>query len=477
MSAHPSRPSAGVKALYGVGAVGDAIKTFSFGLFLFFFYTSVLGLSGTLVGIATAVGLVWDACIDPAIGWISDRAKARYSRQVFMFVGAILAGFTFAAVFGPVTGASSGALFVWLLLATLAARTASSIFRIPYCALGAELTRDYNERTSVTGVAAAFGLIGTLISGFLAFTLFFPDTPGAADAKFHAANYRNLGLVFGGLIALTGVASALGTKGFRPPDVPVDATKAPLRLVEDLSYTLHNRPFTILTAASSIFFLAAVVNATLCIHYLTYYARVEGNRAIALFQLAFVFGGIVGVPCWIRAARQVDKRTMFIVATLITSALMSAAYWAVGAGALIEPGQLAPLAGGNALAGFFASAVWVVPPSMIADVADYDESLRGVRREGALFGMYSFAHQGAASLAIALTGVLVDRYAGLVPGLAAQSAETSIRLGVLFGTMPSLLLLVAAALISFYPLTRRQLLAVHDSRNAPAALSDGLPQT
>ena len=128
MSAHPSRPSAGVKALYGVGAVGDAIKTFSFGLFLFFFYTSVLGLSGTLVGIATAVGLVWDACIDPAIGWISDRAKARYSRQVFMFVGAILAGFTFAAVFGPVTGASSGALFVWLLLATLAARTASSIF-------------------------------------------------------------------------------------------------------------------------------------------------------------------------------------------------------------------------------------------------------------------------------------------------------------------------------------------------------------
>ena len=153
-----------------------------------------------------------------------------------------------------------------------------------------------------------------------------------------------------------------------------------------------------------------------------------------------------------RAARQVDKRTMFIVATLITSALMSAAYWAVGAGALIEPGQLAPLAGGNALAGFFASAVWVVPPSMIADVADYDESLRGVRREGALFGMYSFSRiRGAASLAIALTGVLVDRYAGLVPGLAAQSAETSIRLGVPFGTMPSLLLLVAAALISFYP--------------------------
>ena len=78
------------KLAYGVGALSDSIKTLSFTMFLLFYYTTVLGLSGTLLALAMAVGLVWDAAVDPLIGHMSDRAQASFGRRhSFMLVGAV----------------------------------------------------------------------------------------------------------------------------------------------------------------------------------------------------------------------------------------------------------------------------------------------------------------------------------------------------------------------------------------------------
>lgn len=461
-------PSLAVKVLYGIGSIGDSLKTFTFGLFLFFFYTSVLGLSGTLVGIASAVGLIWDACIDPAIGHVSDRVRLRYSRSTFMLVGSILAGATFFAVLSPPDGLTPSLLVAWFFLTSLLARTCSSMFMVPYCALGAELSRDYDERTSITAIRAGFALIGTLLAAALSFSVFFRASETGTDAKFDATNYSMMGAAFGFIIAAAGVISALGTRRPRSDTALAHSASSP-RFVDGLMSSIRNRPFVVLTVSSSTFFLAAVANATLCIHYLTYYTRLNGSSAITYFQLAFYVGAIIGVVSWLRVAKRADKRLLFLVAAAMTALLMSAAYWAVGDGRLIQPGHLWPLALGNAVAGFFASVIWVVPPSMIADVTDFDESLTGRRREGALFGIYSFAHQGAASIALAATGVLVDRFAGLVPGQAAQSAQTAERLGLLFAMFPAGLMVASAILICFYPLTRARVAALqHASVATPS---------
>jgi Na+/melibiose symporter-like transporter len=77
-----------------------------------------------------------------------------------------------------------------------------------------------------------------------------------------------------------------------------------------------------------------------------------------------------------------------------------------------------------------------------------------------LFFFTSFFIQEAASLAILASGVLVDLFAGLVPGQFEQSPETINRLGILFGLLPATLVLAAALLILGYRLSRRRVEAI-----------------
>jgi Na+/melibiose symporter-like transporter len=50
---------------YGFGQLAEGIKNSSFELFVFFYYNQVLGLSGTLAGLATFLALFFDAVSDP----------------------------------------------------------------------------------------------------------------------------------------------------------------------------------------------------------------------------------------------------------------------------------------------------------------------------------------------------------------------------------------------------------------------------
>src|SRR5436305_683718 len=96
------RLTRGTTILYGFGDISNAIKNVVFGIFTFFFYTSVMGLSGSLAGLGIAVGVLWDALIGPYIGYISDHTQSRWGRRhSLMFLGTATMGITFWAMFSP----------------------------------------------------------------------------------------------------------------------------------------------------------------------------------------------------------------------------------------------------------------------------------------------------------------------------------------------------------------------------------------
>lgn len=445
-----------IRLVYGLGEASNSIKSFTFGLFLLFFYTSVLGLPGTLVGLATSLGLVWDAAIDPLIGHASDRLRLPWGRRhPLMLAGALAMGLAFYAIFRPPPGLAQEALFAWLMGTSLLLRTANSLFMVPYHALGAELSRDYHERTAITGARAAFALLGTLVAAALSFAVFFPNTTPGIDPKFTPSGYATMALAFGLAMTALGLATTWGTRAYRSL-APTSRADDTIGFAASLWLALRHPPFLLLTLAASLFFLASVVNATVAIHYLTSYAGITDSRALSGFQLSFYVGGLLGVGLWVRVARRADKRLVAFITTLLVAMLMAAAYWLVGAGRPLGTGNLTALLVGNGLAGFFASALWALPASMIADVTDLDALVSGQRREGAFFGIYSFSQQTAASVAVFMSGFLVDRFAGLVPGQMEQTAQTIDRLAMLFGPLPAALVLVAALLFLSYPLTYRR---------------------
>jgi Na+/melibiose symporter-like transporter len=134
---------------------------------------------------------------------------------------------------------------------------------------------------------------------------------------------------------------------------------------------------------------------------------------------------------------------------------------------------------GHVVAGIFASAVWVVPAAMIADVADTDELATGMRREGIYFGIMNFGEKIAAGGALFLAGSLLSLLGKLTPAagpvvvtLAGAPAATPY-LGLLFGAVPALLLLVSLIFILPYRLDRSAVHAIQ--RQLAARAKNELP--
>lgn len=458
------RLSLWVKVIYGIGSIPNALKTILFGLFTLYFYTTVMGLRGTAVGIATAIGLVWDAIIDPIIGALSDNMQSRFGkRHGLMLIGSAGMGVSFWMYFSPPANICAEALFSWLLVTSILVRTMTSLFCIPYYALGAELSQDYHERTSITGIRGMFALLGTLATATLCFILFSPVLLQEVDPKRTIDGYRTMGLLTGFAMTLVGLTSTFGTLSYRQHPAIQDVL--PVRnAVRDFFFNtlaaFRNPSFRSIFTSYSIFFLGTVINASLAIHFLTYYVNITASAALSVFQLSFYLGALAGVAYWLRVSRRLEKRSLYFGGTLVTSMIIGCAFLLLGEGHLLGIGNLKPLLFGHGLAGFFACTLWIVPASMIADVADQDELLQGQRREGIFFGLFNFGEQIAGGAAIFITGFLIDRFAGLIPGQVQQSAGTVIRIGMLYSLLPSALLAVAAFIILRYSLDQNKIEAI-----------------
>ena len=100
------------------GSINFAIKDAAFAMFVLLFYKQVLGLSGSLTGLAIFISVLWDAVSDPLVGAWSDRLHTRWGRRhPMLLAGALPLGLSFVMLFHPpdfVLG-TQWPLFGWLL--------------------------------------------------------------------------------------------------------------------------------------------------------------------------------------------------------------------------------------------------------------------------------------------------------------------------------------------------------------------------
>jgi GPH family glycoside/pentoside/hexuronide:cation symporter len=444
------------KLLYGVGDMPITVLMVLSGLFILFFYNSVMGLPASLVGIGVSASLVLDAVLDPYIGHVSDRTRHRWGRRhAFMLPGALLTGPLFFLLFSPPRSLGHTGLFIWLLLCSIGVRAASAVYRIPYLSLGAEMSRDYDDRTSTMAIRTWFGLLGTLAAGGLSFVLFFPAT---AD-KLQYTGYPRLGLAFGAVMTLTGLIAFFGTLDYRT-SAAVSKFAAP-PFFSAFRISMRNVAFRSIWISTTVFFLAMVLNFSVAIQYFTWYARISGGGSLGLIQTCFYLGALAGVLLWMTLARRTEKRTLYIMATVATATLLLGAALLIGAGRPLGVGHALPLMIGHVVAGIFASAVWVVPAAMIADVTDTDELATSLRREGIYFGIMNFGEKIAAGGALFLSGTLLSllgKFAHAPIAAPAGAPAITPYLGLMFGAVPALLLLISLIFILPYRLDRS---AVH----------------
>jgi GPH family glycoside/pentoside/hexuronide:cation symporter len=88
---------------YGTGDIAQAIKNRGFNVLLLFFYQQLMGLPGTLTGLALAIALTYDAITDPIAVGLSDRLKERFGHRHPMIA---IAAFALAVSFFKCRGVS-----------------------------------------------------------------------------------------------------------------------------------------------------------------------------------------------------------------------------------------------------------------------------------------------------------------------------------------------------------------------------------
>src|SRR5580692_11473192 len=172
-------------SLYGSGALVENITTQMVGQLLLFYLTIVCGLSGTVAGLVMGATLFVDAFFDPVVGSMSDNSRSRHGRRhPFMFLSIVPMVAAFGLLFSILSGLPEAVLFVYAMVALFALRIGISFYYVPYMALGAELSADYAERSTIVAARVLFTVLGGVLFPILAFGIFLKGPHGRED---HAA--------------------------------------------------------------------------------------------------------------------------------------------------------------------------------------------------------------------------------------------------------------------------------------------------
>ena len=176
------------KFLYGLGQAAEGLKNGAFGVFLLFYYSQVLGLGASYAGLAVGIALLFDAITDPLAGSVSDRYKSRLGRRhPFIYASIVPLAVAFYLLFSPPEGLSQVQLFLWLTGFAVLTRASMTLFHVPHLSLGAELSDDYAERTTVVGFRYFFSTFGSLVAIAAGFGLYFAETNEFPVGQFNAA--------------------------------------------------------------------------------------------------------------------------------------------------------------------------------------------------------------------------------------------------------------------------------------------------
>jgi len=416
-----------------VGDIGNAVVNSAVQFFLMVFYTDGVLIAPALVANALLVGKIWDAVNDPLFGWISDRTTSRFGkRRVYMIFGALPLAVTIVLLWFVPAGLSDTWIFLWIAFTFILFDTAWTLTNVPYYALTAELTTDYDERASLTAFRMVLGVPAYIVGAALT-----PVLVGLFATK--RAGYGAIGIIYGILAAVVLWVAAAGLKERRE----ISASKAQASPWQSFLATLRNRPFVQLIVAYLISNIAFALVKTLLAYFLTYQLGMEAQVPLVMFLL-LAFVGLFLFP-WKMLSDRWNKGPAYAAGLAIGGLAVAATFLLPH-----EPTGWVYLVAIVAGIGF--SAQWVFPWAMVPDVVDYARLETGEHRGGMYYGVWGLATKLSDALGIAASGWVLQLF-GYVANVE-QSTHTLLGIRLFFGPVPGLFFALALPLLIWYPITR-----------------------
>ncbi len=402
------------KLSYGVGQASEGIKNAAFSVFIFFYYAQVLGVSSFYTGLAVAIALVVDAITDPVVGSVSDSWRGRYGRRhPFLYAAALPLAAALFGLFSPPALGEFG-LFVWLTVFAVLTRVCITLVYIPHISLGAELTEDFHERTTVVAYRYFCSYAGHFITYGLGFGLFLADSEAFPKGQFDVAKYVPFGATLALITAGVVIISALGTHKRIPFLVqPLQrqrfdgALAVVKRTLKESREALTHRTFRWLFAGILLVFTMVGVDTALNLYMNTYFWELASTGNL-MFFMATPVGALLGTLVARRLNERFGKKPSVVYGTLWWALCQTVPVVLRLLGWFPENDTQAllwTLIGIKLVQGLGVVQALVSFNSMVADIVDEHELSTGKRQEGIFFSAVSFSNKVTTALGTFMAGV------------------------------------------------------------------------
>ena len=456
------------KLFYGFGNLGYSVIGQTVSNFFMFFATSVLGISGTLVGIAVAISTIWDGLSDTIVGYISDKYKiGKFGhRNGYMLIATIGMATINIALWCIPNTISVPLKFIWILVSLLLLETCNTMFATPYSALGNEIATSYDDRTKINAISTVFYLIGIIIPSVL-LLVFLPNTEEYPVGQLNPKGYVNISIVTSTICLFFGLVCSLFTipkssgmqtkenKRNKGENLELNTNENEKR--EKDNKKLKEEKFSMKTLIANFFLafknqrlcriiigfvLTSVATVFLCsvgLHFFTYSLFYSSNQ-ITYLLLTLMFGTIISQPLWVKISSKKKKKPALIAGILTTIfAIFGVIFIYLFRIEIYEISYYLMLCA-VFICGVGSGALYSLPTSIYGDLID-EITTNGENRVATYSGTMTFASNIGNSITQLVVGILLD-IIGFDSSLQMQTlgVQTGLSLILFVGVQTSLII-------------------------------------
>lgn len=306
------------KIFYGFGGLSYSVISQTISNFFMFFATSVLGLSGTLVGVTIGISTIWDGLSDTIIGYLSDNYPMGKmgKRNGYMIIACIGMSIFNIALWSIPNSLSDGVKFVWILVSLLLLETFNTMFATPYSALGQELAQDYHDRTKISAMNTVFFLIGVIIPSVL-MVIFLPSTDEYPIGQLNPNGYVSIAIVTSVICLIFGLASSLLTLTKNKEEKSLSKKISIKEVYKNFIKSFSNKKLNKIIFGYVLTSCATVFLCSVGMHFFTY-SFFYNSWQITTLLLTLILGTIISQPLWLYISKKQRKKPALITGILLT---------------------------------------------------------------------------------------------------------------------------------------------------------------
>lgn len=444
------------KIAFGLGMLANQMFPAVLGIFMVVLVED-LEFPAWMWSVLFFVPRIFDAFIDPIMGFISDNTRSVWGRRRhYVFLGSIVMGIAFVVMWQLYRENGVNYNFTYFLLWSLMFYIGLTLFSVPFVAMGYEMSNDFHERTDIMAIAQWIGQWAWVLAPWFWVVMYDPTWfPNADTATRTLAIWVGISCAILAMIPAIFIKSESTKNELSYSPLTLKTVSGSLKeILQSFKEAFRNKSFRKLCIATFFIFNAFNTVASFSFFIVVYYLFNGNAEAAGVWPTLFGSVGALAttflvIPIVARMSKKMGKKNAFLLSQGI-SIFGYILLWF-----FFIPGKPYMFLFALPFFSFGIGSLFTLMMSMTADICDMDEIDTGKRREGIFGAIYWWMVKFGFAVAGLLTGAIMS-FVAFNPGEVAQPDGAVSGLRFFYSFVPIFGTLIAMWVMRDYDITEKK---------------------